>query len=183
MGLTLLELYEKRKREYLENDISKTSLTFSQKLENRIEQLRLSSLSKKEKDVNNESIKYKSSIGEVYFEVLTNLEIIKNDEIYKEQQRIDNKKNIVAKKDEEFRKRKLREIKGKGFNSQKIELLLDILPKDNIEQLFYFHDLFQQLYELFIIGFNFSLDIFEKYTDKYLIKYKLSTEPYRVLLN
>lgn len=183
MGLTLLELFEKRKKEYFENDISKRPLSFSQKLENRIEQLKLSSLSKKEKDVNNESIKYKNSIGSVYFEVLTNLEIIKDDEFSKEYQRIDNKKSIIAKKDEEFRKEKLREIKGKGFNSQKIELLLDVLPKDNIEQLFYFHDLFQQLYELFIINFNFSFDILEKYADKYLIKYKLSTEPYRVLRN
>ncbi len=76
MGLTLLELFEKRKKEYFENDERKITLTFSQKLENRIEQLKLSSLSKKEKDVNSESIKYKNSIGSVYFEVLTNLEII-----------------------------------------------------------------------------------------------------------
>ncbi len=183
MELTLLELFEKRKREYLKNDISKTSLTFTQKLENRIEQLRLSSLSKKEKEVNSESIKYRNSIGSVYFEVLKNLEIIRDDEIYNEQHRIDNKKNIIAKKDEEFRKEKLREIKGKGFNSQKIELLLSVLPKDNIEQLFYFHDIFQQLYKLFIINVNYTFDISENYTDKYLIKYQLSTEPYRVLLN
>lgn len=183
MGLTLLELFEKRKREYFENDISKKSLTFSQKLENRIEQLKLSSLSKKEKDVSNESIKYRSSIGSAYLEVLKKLEIIKDDEIFKEQQRIDNKRNIIAKKDEEFRKKKLREIKGKGFNSQKIELLLGVLPKDNIEQLFYFHDLFQQLYDLFIINVNCTFDISQNYADKYLIKYQLSTEPYRVLLN
>lgn len=183
MGNNLIELFERRKKEYSKANEVIVSLTFSQKLENKIEQLKLASLSKKEKEVECENVKIRTSISSLYFEDIKKSLSSTINEFEKEIERVFYKQIFIEKKDKEFRKEQLREIRGKGFNSQKIEILLELLLKEKIDQLFYFHDLFEQLYKQFITNFNFAQGTLNAYFNEYLIIYKLSTEPYRVLLN
>lgn len=178
----LLDLLKEKREEYSKKSNQSVSLTFDQKLKNKIEQLKSSS-QLRENNYDN-CIKFKTSIGSLYLE--NSKEKKDNfvvDELKEEKYR-NNCKNISLKKlDKEFRKKQLRLIHGKGFNSQKIELLLEALSSDKIDKVFKFHDLFNKIFEYYIIR-KLDLLIQEKrYEIDILIFHLISIEENRVLLN
>lgn len=180
----LIELFEEKQKDYLNNNSTEVFLSFSQKLNNKVEKLKAASFLRRE--ILYENLKIRTSIGTLIIEEIEENKKLTDfftDRYQSEMDRIVYKKIFIEKKDKEFRKEELRKIRGKGFNSQKIEILLELLSKEQIDKLFHFHDLFENILKIFI---NKKIQLLEKsneYTTGNQVLHLISIEENRVLRN
>ena len=179
-----MELFEKKKKEYLMCNGVEVSLNFSQKINNKIEKLKSASFLRKEIQYNNFGLR--TAVGSLMIEKNEERKEFPDttkDQIQNELERIAYKRIFIEKKDKEFRKEELKKIMGKGFNSQKIEILLEVLLKEQVNKLLYFHDLFENILKLFINKKSSVVRKCNSYKIDTLILHLISIEENRVLLN
>lgn len=179
-----MELFEKKQEEYLKFNSIEASLSFSQKINIKIEKLRSSSFLRKEAQCNNFIVR--TSIGSLIIEEDKETKEFENifiDGIQNELERISYKRISIEKKDKEFRKKELKKIRGKGFNSQRIEILLGFLLKEQVGKLLYFHDLLENILNFFINNKSIILKKCNRNTVDNLTLHLICIEENRVLLN